>query len=99
MDADGRIDFAVYRSKVAALGSSVRRYEQARIIEVEVKGNQLHVRLNNGGWWGLAHKGYLRWVRPEQMNAQGSAIIVDYGHRPREEDRHPERVACVLRDV
>lgn len=97
---NGEIDFGVYRSKLEALGPSIRIYERARITKVKQKGNQLRISLNSGGWnLGLNPKGQLRWLRPEQRNNQGTLIFIDYGRPPTSEDAHPERVAYVLRDV
>jgi len=95
---NGEIDFAVYRIKLEALGASIRRYEWARITKVREKGNQLQISLNSGGWWG-GHKNSLRWKRPEQLNAEGALILVDYGRPPTADDMHPERIASALRDV
>ena len=95
---NGEIDFAVYRIKLEALGPSIRRYERARITKVRENGNQLQISLNSGGWWG-GSKNSLRWKRPEQLNAEGALILVDYGRPPTSDDVHPERVAYALRDV
>lgn len=97
---NGEIDFAVYRVKLESLGSSIRRYERARITQVKKKGNQLQIRLNSGGRTpGLAGRKELRWILPEQMNSQGTTILVDYGHPPTAADMQPASVARVLRDV
>lgn len=97
---NGEIDFGVYRTKLEALGPSIRRYERARITKVKPKGTQLRISLNSGGWnLGLNPKGQLRWLRPEQRNNQGTLIFIDYGRPPTSDDAHPERVAHALRDV
>lgn len=97
---NGEIDFAVYRVKLESLGSSIRRYERARITQVKKKGDQLQIRLNSGGRTpGLAGRKELRWILPEQMNSQGTTILVDYGRPPTEADMQPASVARVLRDV
>lgn len=97
---NGAIDFAVYRTKLESLGSSVRRYERARITQVRIKGNQLQIKLNKGGQpVGLAGRNALRWILPEQMNALGTQIYVDYGRPPSAMDMHPAAVARILRDV
>jgi len=95
---NGEIDFGVYRTKLEALGPSIRRYERARITKAKRSGNQLELSLNSGGWWG-GTKNSLRWKLPQQLNAEGALIVVDYGHPPTPDEARPERVAYALRDV
>jgi len=39
------------------------------------------------------------WKLPQQLNAAGALIVVDYGHPPTPDEVRPERVAYALRDV
>jgi hypothetical protein len=95
---NGEIDFGVYRSKLEALGPSIRQYQRARITKIRQIGNQLQISLNSGGWSG-GNKNSVKWRIPEQLNADGALILVDYGRPPTSDDVRPERVAYALRDV
>jgi hypothetical protein len=97
--ANGEIDLAVYRAKLADLGFSIRRYERAQITTVRKRGDYLYIRLNHGGFGPLAHKGHLRWIQPAQLNAKGTAIHLKFGRPLTMDDLRPETVAYALRDV
>ena len=97
--SDGAIDFAVYRTKLESLGTSIHRYENAQITEVEIEDDQINVRLNQGGKGGLVHKGHLKFILPEQMNRQGTTIYIKYGRQVTGQDFRPEKLAYALRDV
>jgi hypothetical protein len=97
--SNGEIDFAVYRTKLEALGSSIRRHERAQITKIKRKSDHIRVRLNKGGKGGHVNKKALRWIIPELMNSKGTTIHIIYDHSPTEQDLRPERIAHVLRDV